>query len=182
VLVADLRWRNPNWYAELHRRARTHFMRRLPETQGAEQQLTLFDFVYLHRDNPAVRPFFEWQTSGRTLPDHLHAREMPKRWRRWWRNTKASQVGCAGAGYWLVRQPENIIVFRDSADQPTGFMALLALERTSAEDRAGMILRSRWPGSSWQRSSPLCTAVRAPPISASGWMRIRIRWYRPRRA
>lgn len=133
VLVADLRWRNPNWYAELHRRARTHFMRRLPETQGAEQQLTLFDFVYLHRDNPAVRPFFEWQTSGRTLPDHLHPQEI---------ETLAAMVaqheGATSAElarYWLVRQPENIIVFRDSADRPTGFMALLALERTTAEDR-----------------------------------------------
>lgn len=133
VLVADLRWRNPNWYAELHRRARAHFKRQLSETQGTEQQLTLFDFVYLHRDNPAVRPFFEWQTSGRTSSDLLRLEEI---------ETLAAMVtqheGAASAAlarYWLARQPENIIVFRDGAGQATGFMTLLALERTTAEDR-----------------------------------------------
>jgi len=133
VLVADLRWRNPNWYAELHRRARAHFMRRLPETHGTEQQLTLFDFVYLHRSNPAVRPFFEWQTSGRTTPDQLHLQEI---------ETLAAMVaqheGAASAAlarYWLARQSENVIVFRDGAGQPSGFMTLLALERTTVEAR-----------------------------------------------
>lgn len=133
VLVADLRWRNPNWYAELHRRARTYFMHQLPKMQGTEQQLILFDFVYLHRDNPAVRPFFEWQTSGRTSPDQLHLQEI---------ETLVAMVtpheGAASAAlarYWLTRQPENAIVFRDGAGQPTGFMTLVALERTTAEDR-----------------------------------------------
>jgi len=133
VLVADLRWRNPNWYAELHRRARTYFMHQLPKMQGTEQQLILFDFVYLHRDNPAVRPFFEWQTSGRASPDQLQLQEI---------ETLVAMVatheGAASATlarYWLTRQPENAIVFRDGAGQPTGFMTLLALERTTAEDR-----------------------------------------------
>lgn len=133
VLVADLRWRNPNWYAELHRRARAHFMRRLPETQGTEQQLTLFDFVYLHRDNPAVRPFFEWQTSGRTSPDHLQAQDV---------ETLVAMVAqheggasAALARHWLTRQPEQAIVFRDGAGQSTGFMTLLALDRMTDADR-----------------------------------------------
>ncbi len=78
VLAADLRWRNPGWYAELHRRARVHYTRRLQETQGQEQQVALFDFVYLHRDNPAVRPFFEWQASGRTLPDRMRASDVER--------------------------------------------------------------------------------------------------------
>lgn len=133
VLVADLRWRNPNWYAELHRRARAYFMRLLPAAQGTEQQLTLFDFVYLHRDNPAVRPFFEWQTSGRTTPDHLHDQEIDAL-----ATMVAQHEGDASAAlarYWLARQPENVIVFRDGAGQVTGFMTLLALERTTAEDR-----------------------------------------------
>jgi len=29
VLTADLRWRNPDWYAELHRRARIYYTTRL---------------------------------------------------------------------------------------------------------------------------------------------------------
>jgi len=32
VLTADLRWRNPDWYAELHRRARIYYTTRLQQT------------------------------------------------------------------------------------------------------------------------------------------------------
>jgi hypothetical protein len=32
ALTADLRWRNPDWYAELHRRARTYYASRLKQT------------------------------------------------------------------------------------------------------------------------------------------------------
>ena len=77
LLVADLRWRNPEWYAELHRRARVFYTQRLQATQGPEQQLALFDFVYLHRDNPVVRPFFEWQAGGRSVPDRLRQDDIP---------------------------------------------------------------------------------------------------------
>ncbi len=38
ALVADLRWRNPEWYAELHRRARGYYIGRVQQTRGAEQQ------------------------------------------------------------------------------------------------------------------------------------------------
>lgn len=133
ALVAELRWRNPAWYAELHRRARVHYTAALQRTQGAEQQLALFDFVYLHRDNPAVRPFFEWQSSGRTLPDRLHAADVEP--------LVAMVAHHEGGGsaqlarYWLARQPHNVMVFRDSEGQPAGFMTLLALEQTGEAER-----------------------------------------------
>ncbi|HET7037925.1 MAG TPA: AAA family ATPase, partial [Thermomicrobiaceae bacterium] len=71
VLAADLRWRNPDWHAELHHRARRYYAARLNQTQGQEQQRVLFDYVYLHRDNPIMRPYLEWQESGNTMPDSL---------------------------------------------------------------------------------------------------------------
>ncbi|MFZ2360242.1 MAG: AAA family ATPase [Anaerolineae bacterium] len=133
VLAAELRWRNPAWYAELHRRARVHYTTALQQTQGAEQQLALFDFVYLHRDNPAVRPFFEWQSSGRTLPDRLHPGEEEALAAMLARheNDQAAQL----ARHWLARQPENVIVFRDGEGQAAGWMTLLALERADEQDR-----------------------------------------------
>ncbi len=134
VLAAELRWRNPAWYTELHRRARAYYTAALQRSQGAEQQLALFDFVYLHRDNPVVRPFFEWQSGGRTLPDRLHAADV---------ESLVAMVahhegdGAAGlARYWLARQPHNVMVFRDSEGRPAGFMTLLALEQVSNADRS----------------------------------------------
>ncbi|NTU64299.1 MAG: AAA family ATPase [Chloroflexi bacterium] len=38
ALVADVRWRNPDWYHELHRRARAFYAQRLQQTHGQEQQ------------------------------------------------------------------------------------------------------------------------------------------------
>jgi hypothetical protein len=134
VLAADLRWRNPGWYAELHRRARVHYTQRLQTTQGAEQQLALFDFVYLHRDNPAVRPFFEWQSSGRTLPDRLHEGDVETLTTMVTRHEGVESAHLAR--YWLDRQPENVIVFRDHEGQPAGFMMLLALEQSNERERA----------------------------------------------
>ena len=105
AMVADLRWRNPDWYAELHRRARLYYTQRLQQTQGPEQQVALFDFVYLHRDNPAVRPFFEWQTSGRAVPDRLREEDVPALV-----DMVAQHEGGGSARlaeHWLARQPQN---------------------------------------------------------------------------
>ena len=134
ALVTDLRWRNPGWYAELHRRARVHYTRRLQETQGPEQQLALFDFVYLHRDNPAVRPFFEWQASGRAIPDRMHGTDVDLLVQM----VESHEGGDSArlARFWLTRQPQNVIVLRDSASQPAGFMLQLALEQAEAVDLA----------------------------------------------
>lgn len=134
ALVAELRWRNPTWYAELHRRARVHYTAALQRSQGAEQQLDLFDFVYLHRDNPAVRPFFEWQSSGRTLPDRLHTADVDLLVAMVARHEGDGSAELAR--YWLARQPHNVMVFRDSEGQPSGFMTLLALEQTGETERS----------------------------------------------
>jgi hypothetical protein len=134
ALVVDLRWRNPGWYAELHRRARAHYTRRLQETQGPEQQLALFDFVYLHRDNPAVRPFFEWQASGRAVPDRMRAGDVDLLAGMVERHEGAASARLAR--FWLGRQPDNVTVFRDSENQPAGFMLSLAMGQAAPADLA----------------------------------------------
>lgn len=151
VLAADLRWRNPGWYADLHRRARVHYTRLLHETQGPEQQLALFDFVYLHRDNPAVRPFFEWQASGRTVPDRLRADDLEGLIAMVLRHESAASA--ALARHWLNCQPESAIVFRDGAGQTAGFMTLLALERAAADRAIDPAIARAWDYV--QRNDPL---------------------------
>ena len=68
ALTADLRWRNPPWYAELHRRARTFYVTQLQASHREEHQRILFDLIFLHRENPAVGSFFQWQ-AGAVRPD-----------------------------------------------------------------------------------------------------------------
>jgi energy-coupling factor transporter ATP-binding protein EcfA2 len=129
ALGADLRWRNPDWYAELHRRARNYYTARLQQTHSQEQ--VLYDYIFLHRDNAVIRPFFEWQES--TLhTDASREGDWPAL-----AGMVAKHEGEASAQlamYWFRRQPEGLIVFRDAERRPAAFMLLLALDKASAGD------------------------------------------------
>lgn len=133
ALVADVRWRNPDWFAELHTRARAYYMSHIKTGTGREQRRLLSDLIYLHRDNPSVRPFFLWQESGTFFtdafrPDDLEAlAEMVER--------HEGQTSAALAVHWLSRQPHNVSVLRGANGTPLGFLARVSLEATSAADR-----------------------------------------------
>jgi len=55
VLTADLRWRNPDWYAELHRRARSTTLHAYSKPT-VKSSIVYYSIIFLHRDNPAIRP------------------------------------------------------------------------------------------------------------------------------
>lgn len=153
ALVADLRWRNPEWYGELHRRARLHYTQHLQSAHGPEQQLALFDLVFLHRDNPMVRPFFEWQTSGRMLPDRLRDADSSALLEMVVRHEGPASAHLAA--HLLNKQPESVVVFRDGEGAATGFVTLVNMNRLSATD-----LEQDWAlASAWrylrQHSAPL---------------------------
>ena len=132
ALTADLRWRNPDWFAELHRRARTFYTQHLYQTAGPAQQRLILDYIFLHRDNPMVRPFFEWQTTGGVLPDAIRQADISAL------TALVAQYEGADsarlAAYWFARQPENILILRDPNQQPVGLLTLLALQQTTPED------------------------------------------------
>ena len=64
AIASDLRWRNRERFAELHRRAREYYGQPLQETTGLEQQIVLYDYINLHRDNPVVKPASESKTAS----------------------------------------------------------------------------------------------------------------------
>jgi hypothetical protein len=132
TLAADLRWRNPDWYTELHRRARTYYHTRLQQTYGQEQQRNLFDLIFLHRDNAAVRPFFEWQESGGMLPETALEADWPAL--RAMVTRHEGEESARLAAHWFARQPQGILVFRDAEKQPAGFLAMIELHQASPED------------------------------------------------
>ncbi len=131
VLSADLRWRNRDRYIELHARARTYYSNQLQQTAGVAQQGVLFDYIYLHRDNPIVRPCFEWQRS-RLLTDSARAGDWPLLLEMVERFEGSASARLAE--HWFTRQPHSVLVFRDHAQQPVGFLMLVALHEASAAD------------------------------------------------
>lgn len=132
ALVADLRWRNPDWFAELKRRARVYYTERVAASTGQAQQRALLDLVYLHRDNPVVRPFFEWQTSGSGLAGAVREGDHPEILSMVMAHEGAAAVEIAR--HWLARQPEGVIVVRDSKATPLGFLSILDLGVADASD------------------------------------------------
>ncbi len=134
ALAADLRWRNPDWHAELHRRARTYYARRVQQSSGYAQQRLIFDYVFLHRDNGVVRPFFEWQASGHTLTDAMRDGDRPAL--EAMVTAHEGQDSARLAALWFNRQPGCVLLFRDSQGQPGGFMAKVALHEAAPDDIA----------------------------------------------
>lgn len=134
VLSADVRWRNPDWYAELHRRARLYYTTRLQQTHGQEQHRVLFDYIFLHRDNPAIRPRFTWQENSSLLTDTL--RETDKAAIISMVAEHEGEESARLAAHWLTRQPQGVLIFRDSQQQPAGFVLMVALHQSSEDLQA----------------------------------------------
>jgi hypothetical protein len=138
ALTADLRWRNPDWYAELHRRARAYYSERLSQTQGLHQRRILLDFVFLHRDNLVLRPYFESFFEGHeasalwldrmTTADWPALLEMVRRYE--------GKGSAALAEYWFARQPQGVVVVRDAQQQAQGFLLTVALHEATPEELA----------------------------------------------
>jgi hypothetical protein len=134
ALLADLRWRNPEGYAELHRRARLHYVGLLNETTGMAQQRILADLIFLHRDNPVVQHMYEWKIEGSFIADRLYNEDIP-----FLKEIVSGHEGAESARiaeYWMQQQPEASLLIRDRARQPLGFVMMLDLMRISPQQEA----------------------------------------------
>jgi hypothetical protein len=133
ILATDLRWRHPDRYVELHNRARAYYTARLQQIQGQEQQRTLLDYFFLHRQNQAVRAYFNWQETGHLTTDVLQEADRLTLLQMVRRHEGEASADLAA--YWLDRQPHGVLVMRDPEQQAVGFLMMLALHQTSLADQ-----------------------------------------------
>lgn len=132
VLISELKWRNPDFYAHLHHRARQYYTLRLGQTQGAEKHAVLFDYIFLHRDNAAIRSSFTWGESSNLLTDSLRSgdKEPIIEMVAQFEGEESAKI----AAHWITRQPQNVIVFRDAQPIPAGFTIMVELHSCTQED------------------------------------------------
>jgi hypothetical protein len=133
ALTADLHWRNPDWYTELHRRSRLYYTEQIEKTGGQAQQRFLMDLVYLHRENPSIRSFFEFQ-AGAALPESMKPGDkdaLLSLVERYEGKTSAEL-----AAHWFQTQPQGVTVWRNSDRTIAGFLATIALQQVNAGDRS----------------------------------------------
>jgi hypothetical protein len=158
ALSADLRWRNPERYAELHDRARAYYARRLQQTHGVEQQRVLSDYVFLHRDNPIVKPFLDWAEQGTAVPTPLTDRDRPALLAMVERHEGAEAR--RAAEHWFARQPDGVMVIWGAGHEPNGFLSLVRLDDVTDDDRRAdpaVDAALRW----LERNAPLRRGERA---------------------
>ncbi|MCW5908066.1 MAG: AAA family ATPase [Chitinophagales bacterium] len=113
-LLADLKWRNPDWFSHLYNKTANYYIRKLEDSSGEEQQKFLFALTYLQRKNPAVRSFYHWEENNEywvdlmkpddvkplaKMVEEFYGTESVKRF-KFWLNHPATQV-------WVWRSPLN---------------------------------------------------------------------------
>src|SRR5581483_8442378 len=124
--------REPWWNFSARPRARKFYTTRLPHAPLAEQQRILFDFVFLHRDNPVMRQMFDWHPEGVITPDALRAQDVPVLLALIERYEGAESR--AWAEKWLARQPEKTTVYRDENGAVIGLFVMVEMQNASAAE------------------------------------------------
>jgi hypothetical protein len=132
VLDADLRWRNPEDYRELHSRVRRHVVRTLQETSGREQQRAAFDLLYLHRGNPIIRPIHDWDALTAGYAEPAAPADLPDILSLVHRHEGAASAEIAA--YWAERQLGSFTICRGAGGEVIGFVAALLLRQATPED------------------------------------------------
>jgi len=130
AIAAEMHWRNPEWYRHLHIKAQQFYIARLLKQQGEKQREVLFGLIFLHRMNPAVKPFFEFQETGSswqdkmTADDRKHLTEMV--------NKYEGKAAAANFSNWLDHSAAEVWVFRDAEKTPAGFVLKINVEQLTA--------------------------------------------------
>jgi hypothetical protein len=143
ALDADLRWRNPEAYRELRRTVRRPLVRRYRQSSGLAQQQAFFDLLYLHRQQPWMKPFYEWKALGTAHIEGARAGDRAAILAMVERHE--GEESARIAAYWVERQPRAFEVFRGAGSAPMGFVVNLLLETVTPEDeRADPAIRQAW--------------------------------------
>ena len=132
VLNRELRWRNPEHHKLLHERARAFYNKGLEEGTPEGQRLILTDYIFLHRDNPIVQPFFQqlqaqWHDRESVVSSDLYSPNDEEAVVEIVESYEGKEAAVQ-ARHWLKKQPENIVIYRGEAGRVIGFLFLLALE------------------------------------------------------
>ncbi|MDX1512067.1 MAG: ATP-binding protein, partial [Nitriliruptorales bacterium] len=143
LLLADLHWRNPDRFAQLHEAVTLHLEERMARSSGPARRRAMLDLLQLYRFNPVTRGFYDWSD-----PEAMHVEPALETdhdaivaMTREHEGDESARV----ARYWLDRQPEVFRVFRrPDAAEPAGFVANLLLDQPGDEINEDPIAAAAW--------------------------------------
>ena len=132
VIEADLKWRSPERYRQLHDDVRRGIVRQLQHGSTAERQSAFSDLLFLHRGNPIMHPLYQWEMLGQATvspagpDDHELLVDIVR-----------AQQGSAATGilrHWLRRQPGGFSLLRNAAGAVIGFVCMLEVAAATDGD------------------------------------------------
>lgn len=133
VLVADLRWRDPDGFAALHQRMYQYLLGRVREASDAQVVQAMQALTYLQRAFGRLSETFAWDARGlvRELPcapaDQGRVVELAEE--------AEGAESAAIVRFWLDRQPEAFKVYRSArTDDIVAFSATLRFSSPEGED------------------------------------------------
>ena len=136
VLEADLRRRDPDAYADIHRRLRGYLIDQVKASAGNPDALqqAVADLLFLIRDHPVAGAYWYWDAlegcPGRPIQPEQFDLIIAMT-----RDTQGEQQAELAA-HWLRRQPDAFRVFEDADGEIGGYAARLALHLARPEDIA----------------------------------------------
>jgi len=127
AIAGEMHWRNPDWYRHLHIKTQQYYIARLLKKSGESQRALLFSLIFLHRMNPAVKPFFEFQETGSSWMDTLKEEDKPyliDMVKKFEGNTSVAIFE-----KWLDHEAASVWIFRDAEKTPAGFVLKIDVEK-----------------------------------------------------
>jgi hypothetical protein len=134
VLEADLRRRDPESYADIHRRLRGYLIDHVKASAGNPDALqqAVADLLFLIRDHPVAGAYWYWDALE-GCPGQAVSPEQVDAIIDMTRDTQGAQQAELAA-HWLHRQPDAFRVFEGPDGEIGGYAARLALHLASRED------------------------------------------------
>jgi hypothetical protein len=143
-LDADLRWRDPTGYEEMHRQIRGYLIERARNSSGPDVLHTLGALSYLHRHGGVMPDFVTWRGADEAEEDGYRPGD-----RAAVRALAEQAEGAESAAivdFWLTRRPADFHVYRrPDTGAPIAFMAWLRLaEPRDEEIAADPVIAAVW--------------------------------------
>lgn len=127
AIAAEMHWRNPDWYRHLHIKTQQFYISRLLKLSGEKQRQVLFGLIFLHRLNPEVKPFLDFQEASNCRQDIMKEEDrkpilaMVKKFE--------GAIAAEFVAKWMDDKAAEVWVFRDAEKTPAGFVLKINMEK-----------------------------------------------------
>jgi hypothetical protein len=165
IIEADLRWRDPQGYADLHQRIRAHLTQRIRTADDADVLGAVGSLCYLHRDESRAPAPHVWRAEGELSEDVFRPEDTEDLLRL---ATEWGAGAVATVAHWTARQPRAFRLYRCTATgELAGACAWLRLD-SAADAQADPVAATAW-----------ATAQANAPLRPGEHLAVHRSWVRP---